>query len=66
VSLRYVKALSEIKTELATIAECLQVASITPVQLKETVRMTGMQLGSYRLRMTSLFPEQIDGTGPPA
>jgi hypothetical protein len=59
-SLRYNTALSEARTELTTIAECLQCASITPAQLTEVVRMTVLQLGSYRLRMTSLFPEQLD------
>ena len=60
ISLRYHKALDSVRTELATIAECLQCASITPEQLKETVRMTAMQVGSWRMRMTSLFPEQLD------
>jgi hypothetical protein len=59
-SLRYNKALVEARAELTSIAECLQCASITPAQLSEVVRMTGLQLGSYRLRMTSLFPEQLD------
>jgi hypothetical protein len=60
-SLRYNTALSEARTEVTAIAECLQCASITPSQMTEVVRVTAMQLGSWRLRMTSLFPEQLCG-----
>ena len=60
-SLRYNTALSEARTEITTIAECLQCASITPSQMTEVVRVTAMQVGSWRLRMTSLFPEQLQG-----
>ena len=58
-SLRYGKALAEAKLELDNIAGNLQCAAITPAQIKEVEQTVAIQIGSWRLRMTSLTPEQL-------